>query len=139
MSRDQRLRPPGVGLRPVFNLVPRPQHLRTCWRPAHGHVRESRDGEASEWQMQSVPSRRLHVTDKIQVRGVSTEEELMEEFGGEGLSTQSHVLLCSSCQGRGAVWVKGMIVSSEGSRGEWTDTHVFGMWRDDGAIELLHV
>ena len=89
--------------------------------------------------MQSVPSRRLHVTDKIQVRGVSTEEELMEEFGGEGLSTQSHVLLCSSCQGRGAIWVKGMIVSSESSHGEWTDTHEFGMWRDDGAIELLHV
>ena len=89
--------------------------------------------------MQSAPSRRLHVTDKIQVRGVSTEEELMEEFGGDGKPTQSHVLLCSSCQGRGAIWVKGMIVSSESSRGDWIDTHEFGMWRDDGAIELLHV
>ena len=89
--------------------------------------------------MQSAPSRRLNVTDKIQVRGVSTEEELMEEFGGDGKPTQSHVLLCSSCQGRGAIWVKGMIVSSESSRGEWIDTHEFGMRRDDGAIELLHV
>lgn len=59
--------------------------------------------------------------------------------GGDGKPTQSHVLLCSSAKGEERIWVKGMIVSSESSRGEWIDTHEFGMWRDDGAIELLHV
>ncbi|KAK8804087.1 hypothetical protein WA171_000180 [Blastocystis sp. BT1] len=99
-----------------------------------------------EVMMRSVPSRRLHITDRLQVRGVSSEEEMAEEFEEDVMdpshNSNTHVLLCSSCQGRGEIWMRGVALSSTGSSEEmngWINTNLYGLWRDDGTIELLDI
>ena len=97
-------------------------------------------------KMRSVPSRLLHITDRLQVRGVSSEEEMAEEFEEDVIdpshNSNTHVLLCSSCQGRGEIWMRGVALSSTGSSEEmngWINTNLYGLWRDDGTIELLDI
>lgn len=101
--------------------------------------------------MCSSPARRLHITDKLQVRGVSSEEDLSQEFAEEGvvykpkwnsssLGTKTHVLLCSPCQGRGEIWLRGfdfcpLLIGHE----QWVKTTLFGLWREEGTVELLDV
>ena len=100
--------------------------------------------------MCSAPSRRLHITDKLQVRGISSEEDLSLEFAEEQ-SQQSitsehrsrqkpHILLCSPCQGRGELWLRGFeFCPLQMGCEKWVQTRLFGLWRDDGTIELLDV
>ena len=57
-------------------------------------------------------------------------------------NSNTHVLLCSSCQGRGEIWMRGVALSSTGSSEEmngWINTNLYGLWRDDGTIELLDI
>ena len=44
------------------------------------------------------------------------------------------VLLCSTCQGRGELWIAGSCVGKEN---EWVNTRHYCLWRDDGSIEIL--
>lgn len=100
--------------------------------------------------MCSAPSRRLHITDKLQVRGISSEEDLSLEFAEERrqqsvtYENQScrkpHILLCSPCQGRGELWLRGFeFCPLQTGSTRWIQTRLFGLWRDDGTIELLDV
>lgn len=48
-------------------------------------------------KMRSVPSRRLHITDRLQVRGVSSEEEMAEEFEEDVMDPSLTLILMSCC------------------------------------------
>lgn len=90
---------------------------------------------------------RLHVSDRVQLRGVSDDrdlEDMAEDIvvvssGSDRPCTKKRekVLLCSPCQGRGEVWVKG--VCFRGGENGWVNTGIYGMWREDGVIEVLDV
>lgn len=98
--------------------------------------------------MRSVSSAHLLATDGIHLRGVTTEEEIEEEIVSEivfvkGPFYQKHsiekdqqkVFLCSSCQGRGELWMKGFCFGSE----TFVNTNVYGLWREDGSMEVICV
>ena len=82
------------------------------------------------------------------MRGITTEEEIKEEIENEivvvngvlcrhrsqSLDDKEKVLLCSSCQGRGELWISGPYGEKDN---EWTNTEFFCLWRDDGSLEIL--
>lgn len=78
----------------------------------------------------------------MQLRGVSDDcdlEDIVFVCNGDDrlCAKKRKVLLCSPCQGRGEVWVKGACFRS-GDNG-WVNTGIYGMWREDGAMEVLDV
>ena len=44
------------------------------------------------------------------------------------------VLLCSSCIGRGEIWINTPYLNNK-----WIQLPLYGLWREDGSLELLHV
>ena len=81
------------------------------------------------------------------MRGVTTEEAIEEEIVNEvvlvqgsfyqkpaSYQGQKKVFLCSSCHGRGEIWMSGVCFG-----GNDVNTHVYGLWRDDGSLEVLSV
>lgn len=88
----------------------------------------------------------------MHLRGVCTEDDIVEELenkvvfvkgsfyqGKTVYNGKEKVLLCSSCEGRGEVWVKGLCFSHGYSCQQdlWVNTEYYGLWREDGAMEIL--
>ena len=86
----------------------------------------------------------------IQLRGVSNDGDIAEM--DEDIVVVCHgsdhsvhkakgekILLCSPCQGRGEMWVKGLCFKDAHQENGWVNTGIYGLWREDGAIELLDV
>lgn len=83
----------------------------------------------------------------MQLRGVSDDRDLEDiaedivvvcnDSDRPCTKKREKVLLCSPCQGRGEVWVKG--VCFRGGENGWVNTGIYGMWREDGVIEVLDV
>lgn len=97
-------------------------------------------------QLRSAPEMQLHVSDKYQLRGLSSEEELTEHLSEESPKVPNHearhILLCSCCQGRGEIWVRGIPFGHSINStldGQWVNTGLYGLWRDDGGMEILDV
>ena len=99
----------------------------------------------------SAPHLHLHTTDTVHVRAVSSEDRVNQERDEEivmvcnsvvrqqSFTEGQKVLLCSACQGRGEIWIRGIPYEGPSNKDQWIKTGLYGLWRDDGAMEILDV
>ena len=93
-------------------------------------------------QLRSAPEMNLDVADRLQLRGLSSESEIKDGVEESQSSVESQpILLCSCCQGRGVIWIRGVPFSDSYAVNEnqWVNTGLYGLWRDDGGMEILDV
>lgn len=93
-------------------------------------------------QLRSAPEMNLDVGDRLQLRGLSSESEIKDDVEDNQSAVESQpILLCSCCQGRGVIWVRGVPFSESCAVNEnqWVNTGLYGLWRDDGGMEILDV
>ena len=81
----------------------------------------------------------------IQLRGVSNDGDIAEM--DEDIVVVCHgsdhsvhkakgekILLCSPCQGRGEIWVKGLCFKDANQGNGWVNTGIYGLWSGSGYL-----